>query len=202
MHNAFRSIWVYVTSNCAEIQRFALGNFFKLKDALTFHMMEIRLLKPRSSSKVVRVSQNMQISKIQAMFGSKNMLLLCHGQILSPTKTLAFYNIGECSTIIGIEDGERSELGYWFKSTTDHDYFNNMMKLVASKDPKARQMVLHRYDVIAKRMEMKPKTMRRVMEQYNRLDIQKKNSRPVDPLVIPSPADEISDQPLPIPIGW
>ena len=165
-------------------------------------MIKITLLKPRSGSKVVRVSPNMQISKIQAMFKTENISLLFNGQLLSPTKTLAFYGIGECSTIIGIEEEKRSELGYWFRPTTDFERVNNMMKLCMNDDPKARKIVLHRQDIIAKRMEMRPRAMRRVMEQYNRRGLENKNDRSVDPLVIPNPADEINDQPLPIPIGW
>lgn len=172
-------------------------SFLVMQCSDTVSKFSVFLCIPKRITRHIRVSPHDPVSVLAKSFGQRKVSFVCKGVLLNPQTTFEYCRITPKDTIIALEESVGGqELARWQKITeTRGEQFSNSIQFLMNKE--TRKNCLIKLDVALARSELKPRTFRKMVKRYE-LRENNETSSLNHSCVIPPPAQEISDEPLPI----
>lgn len=156
---------------------------------------------PNHYTGAVKVRKSDMCGTLKRFCGHDDATIFHNGQPLDSNSTFGDYNINQRDHILIINNADKRchEINRWMNVNRDSDDFNSMVRSVMNQ--KNHREVLRRMDNSISKMEVKPRSFRKMIARYTttmEAAPPPKNLPQHETIILPRP-DAISEDPLPVP---
>lgn len=156
---------------------------------------------PGRGSTFLTVRRHEPIRQLVPSFNQDKVEFCFKGQILNPHQSFESYGIDNNDTVLLMRNGDPRAKQPGQSLAKECERLSDTMRML--DNPRTRIVTLSRFDLALKRLEMRPRALRKSLRRGAARDqVITSSSSDIGSLIIPEAPEEICEDPLPLPPGW